>query len=49
MRRIEVRMYVDIDEKQTDSEILKIQLLNDIDYKIFGVVKRVDIIDEIEV
>lgn len=49
MKRLEVRMFIDIDEKQTNSEIVQTNLMNEIDDIISGVVKRVDLIDETEV
>lgn len=49
MKRLEVRMFIDIDEKQTNSEIVQTNLMNEIDNIISGVVKRVDLIDETEV
>lgn len=49
MKRIEVKMLIDFDEKQTNSEIVQTNLMNEIDDTINGVVKRVDLIDEIEV
>lgn len=49
MKRIEVKMLIDFDEKQTNSEIVQTNLMNEIDDIISGVVKRVDLIDETEV
>ena len=49
MKQIEVRLFIDIDGKINEPEILKNQLMNNIDDKICGVVKRVDLIDETEV
>lgn len=49
MKRIEVKMLIDFDEKQTNSEIVQTYLMNEIDDVINGVVKLVSLIDEIEV
>lgn len=49
MKRIEVRLFIDIEDKLNGLEILKNQLMNNIDNEICGVVKRVDLIDETEV
>lgn len=49
MKRIEVKMLIDFDEKQTNSEIIQTYLMNEIDDIISGTVQRVDLIDEIEV
>ena len=49
MKRIEVKMLIDFDEKQTNSEIVKTNLMNEIDDTINGVVKLVSLIDEFEV
>lgn len=49
MKRIEVKMLIDFDEKQMNSEIVQTNLMNEIDDIISGVVKRVDLIDETEV
>lgn len=49
MKRLEVRMFIDIDEKQTNSGIVQTNLMCEIDDIISGVVKRVDLIDETEV
>ena len=49
MKRIEVKMLIDFDEKQTNSEIIQTYLMNEIDDTINGVVKLVSLIDEIEV
>ncbi len=49
MKRIEVKMIIDFDEKQTNSEIVQTYLMNEIDDTINGVVKLVSLIDEFEV
>ncbi len=49
MKRLEVRIFIDYDEKQTNSEVIKSNLFNNIDDEISAVVKRVDLIDENEV
>lgn len=49
MKRIEVKMIIDFDEKQTNSEIVQTNLMNEIDDTINGVVKLVSLIDEFEV
>ena len=49
MKRIEVKMLIDFDEKQTNSEIVQTYLMNEIDDTINGVVKLVSLIDEFEV
>lgn len=49
MKRIEVKMLIDFDEKQTNSEIVQTNLMNEIDDTINGVVKLVSLIDEFEV
>lgn len=49
MKRIEVKMLIDFDEKQTNSEIVQTNLMYEIDDTINGVVKLVSLIDEFEV
>lgn len=49
MKRIEVKIIIDFDEKQTTSHVVTTNLENEIDDVINGVVKRVDLIDEFEV
>lgn len=48
-KRLEIRLLVDISEKQTNAEDVIFHLDTAIDDIINGVVKRVDLIDEIEV
>lgn len=49
MKRLEIRLFVDIDEKQTNKDDVIFHLETAVDETINGVVKRVDLIDEIEV
>ena len=49
MKRLEIKLFVDIDEKQTNADDVIFHLDTAIDETINGVVKRVDLIDEIEV
>lgn len=48
-KRLEIKIFVDIDETQTDSDEVLFHLETAIDETINGVVKRVDLIDETEV
>lgn len=47
MKRLEVRIFIDIDETQTDFKDIENTLCND--FKQIGNVVRVDLIDEIEI
>lgn len=47
MKKLEIRIFVDIDETQTDFKDIEQTLYND--FSQLGNVKRVDLIDEIEI
>lgn len=49
MKRLEIRMYIDTDETQTDTSEVIHRIDTEIDDIIGGVVKRVDLIDETEI
>ena len=49
MKRLEIRMYIDIDESKTDAGEVRRHIDTEIDDIIGGVVKRVDLIDETEI
>ena len=49
MKRLEIKIIVDINENQTDAGEVRRRLDTEIDDIIDGVVKRVDLIDEIEI
>ncbi len=48
MKQLEVRLFIEINEKQTSTEDVIFHLETAIDETINGVVKRVDLIDEIQ-
>ena len=49
MKRLEIRIFVDIDETQTDAGEVIRHIDTEIEDVIGGVVKRVDLIDETEI
>lgn len=49
MKRLEIRLFVDINKEQTNTEDVIFHLETAIDDVLNGTVKRVDLIDEIEV
>lgn len=49
MKRLEIKMYIDIDESKTDAEDIIKALENDFEFLAECDVKRVDLIDEIEI
>lgn len=49
MKKLEIRLFIDIDETQTTTEDVIFHLETAIDETINGVVKRVDLIDETEI
>ena len=49
MKRFEIRVFVDIDETQTDADEVIRRISTEIDDIIEGVIKRVDLIDEMEI
>lgn len=49
MKRLEIKMYIDIDESKTYSEDIIKALQNDFDFLVECDVKRVDLIDETEI
>lgn len=49
MKKLEIRLFIDIDETQTTAEDVIFHLDTAIDETINGVVKRVDLIDETEI
>lgn len=49
MKRLEIKMYIDIDESNTDVENIIETLQNDFEFLVECDVKRVDLIDETEI
>lgn len=49
MKRLEIKMYIDIDESKTDAEDITEALQNDFEFLVECDVKRVDLIDETEI
>lgn len=49
MKRLEIQLFIDINDKQTDTDDIIFHFATAIDDIINGVVKRVNLIDEIEV
>lgn len=49
MKRLEIKMYIDIDESEVYSEDIVKALQNDFEFLVECDVKRVDLIDETEI